>query len=123
MTPSTVRNSISTSFRMQGWCAPRDTRGLENFDRDTSDAFEAHSINLVRHRAHSALDGLVAGMVGLSERASGVVRRRQPAGSLIPLVFSFGNSLAVDSLTDATGSGRSYASFVAGLSTGWASTR
>ena len=84
---------------------------------------EAHRIELVRHHAGPALDGLVAGMVGLSERAPGVVRRRQPAGSLLPLVVSFGNPLEIDSLSDAAGAGRSYRSFVAGFSTGHASTR
>jgi AraC-like DNA-binding protein len=84
---------------------------------------ETHRIELVRHRAGPALDGLVAGMVGLSERAPGVVRRRQPAGSLLPLVVSFGDPLEIDSLSDATGAGCSYRSFVAGFSTGHASTR
>ena len=59
----------------------------------------------------------------MSERATGVVRRRQPAGTLLPLVVSFGDPLAIDSLSDGSGAGRSYRSFVAGLSTGHASTR
>ena len=84
---------------------------------------EVHRIELVRHRPGRALDGLVAGMVGMSERAPGVVRRRQPAGSLLPLVISFGNPLEIDSLSDGTGAGRSYRSFVAGFSTGHANTR
>jgi AraC-like DNA-binding protein len=83
----------------------------------------AHRTELVRHRAAPALDGLVVGMVGMSERAPGAVRRRQPAGSLLPLVISFGEPFEVDALSDATGAGRSYRSFVAGFSTGHASTR
>ena len=83
----------------------------------------AHTINVVRHRACPALVGLVAGMVGMAERVSGVVRRRQPAGTLLPLVFSFGNPLTIESLADASGADRSYGSFLAGLSTGPAMTR
>jgi AraC-like DNA-binding protein len=81
-----------------------------------------HQIELVGRRVSPALEGLVAGVVGLSERACGVVRRRQPAGTLLPLVLSFGNPLTVDSLADATGAGRAYGSFMAGLSTGPADT-
>lgn len=81
-----------------------------------------HRIELVRRRPAAALDGLVAGMVGLSERAGSVVRRRQPAGALVPLVISFGEPLTIESLTGATGVGE-HGSFVAGLSTGAAGTR
>ncbi|UNX56238.1 helix-turn-helix domain-containing protein [Georgenia sp. TF02-10] len=84
---------------------------------------QARRIDLVRHRPAPALAGLVAGVVGMSERAPGVVRRRQPAGTLLPLVVSFGNPLTVDALADGTGAGRSYRSFLAGISTGHASTR
>lgn len=66
--------------------------------------------------------GLVAGVVGISERASGRVHRRQPAGSLVPLVLSFGERLHVEVLSDGSGAGRSYGSFVAGLSKGHADT-
>ena len=59
----------------------------------------------------------------MSERATGVVRRRQPAGTLLPFVVSFGEPLEIDSLSDGSGAGRSYRSFVAGPSTGHASTR
>ena len=84
---------------------------------------DAHHIELVRHRPAAPLDDLVAGIVAMSERAPGLVVRRQPAGSLLPLVISFGPSLHVESLSDATGSGRSYRSFLAGFSTGHATTR
>lgn len=83
---------------------------------------DRHRIELLRHRASPALHGIVAGMVGLSESAPQVIRRRQPAGPLLPLVLSFGEVLAVDSLSDAVGAGRQYGSFVAGLSTGFAET-
>lgn len=82
-----------------------------------------HHIELVQHRPGPALAGLVAGMVGICERAPGVVRRRQPAGTLLPLVVSFGDPLEIDSLSDADGAGRSYGCFIAGFSTGHASTR
>lgn len=62
-------------------------------------------------------------MVGMSERTTGVVCRRQPAGSLLPLVISFGEPLEIDELSDAAGAGRAYRSFVSGFSTGHARTR
>lgn len=81
-----------------------------------------HTIELVRHRPHPALQGLVAGVVGIRERSAGLVARRQAAGSLIPLVFSFGNPLEVSTLSAGEGAGRTYGSFVAGLMPGYAST-
>ncbi|PJJ57703.1 AraC-like DNA-binding protein [Mumia flava] len=83
---------------------------------------DGHRIELVRHHAPAALGGLVAGIVGMSERAPGVVRRRQPAGSLVPLVFSFGSRLRVDALAGDGRADREYGSFLAGFSTGPAST-
>lgn len=77
---------------------------------------------LVRHRPHPRLAGLVAGVVGLSEYADEAVERRQPAGSLLPLVVSFGDPLEVLSLSDGEGAGR-YSSFVAGFMPGHATTR
>jgi len=84
---------------------------------------DGHHLELVRHRVPPVLAGLVAGVVGMSERAPGVVRRRQPAGSLLPLVVSFGRPLVVESLSEGTGARRSYASFVAGFTAGHADTR
>ncbi|HEX5995282.1 MAG TPA: AraC family transcriptional regulator [Jiangellales bacterium] len=81
-----------------------------------------HAIELVRHQPQRALNGLVAGVVGFSEHAPGLVRRRQPAGSLIPLVLSFGNPIEVTALSAGEGAGRTYGSFVAGLMPGHAST-
>ena len=75
----------------------------------------ARRIEIVRHRTHAALRGLVAGVVGMSELASAPVRRRQSAGSLIPLVLSFGSPLEIE--------GIAYGSFVAGLSTSSTTTR
>lgn len=77
---------------------------------------------LVRHRPHPSLAGLVAGIVGFSEHADQAVERRQVAGSLLPLVVSFGDPLEVVSLSDGEGTGR-YSSFVAGFMPGHATTR
>ncbi|WP_344661399.1 AraC family transcriptional regulator [Catenulispora subtropica] len=71
-------------------------------------------IEVVRHRAHPALRGLVAGVVGMSELSPVPVHRRQPAGSLVPLVLSFGDPLEIE--------GVAHDSFVAGLSTGCTAT-
>lgn len=77
---------------------------------------------LVRHRPHPSLAGLVAGIVGSHEQADGTLERRQPAGSLLPLVLSFGDPLEVVSLSDGEGAGR-YSSFVVGFMPGHATTR
>lgn len=82
-----------------------------------------HSISLVRHHLHPSLRGLIAGMVGLSEEADGAVQRQQPAGSLLPLVLSFGRPLEVVSLSEGLGAGRWYQSFVSGFTPGYATTR
>jgi len=82
-----------------------------------------HHVHLVRHRPGPALAGLVAGVVGMSERAPGPVRRRQPAGSLLPLVVSFGDPLRIDAHSDAVEARGTYRSFFAGFSTGHALTR
>ena len=74
----------------------------------------AHHVELVRHRTHPALRGVVAGVVGMSEVAAGAVCRRQPAGGLMPLVLSFGEALEIE--------GAAHGSFVAGLSTSHTST-
>lgn len=71
-------------------------------------------VEIVRRRTHPGLRGLVAGVVGMSEVASGPVRRRQPAGSLVPLVLSFGDPMTID--------GVAHGSFVAGLSLGCTTT-
>ncbi|WP_054564306.1 helix-turn-helix domain-containing protein [Frankia sp. R43] len=77
---------------------------------------------LVRRPAHPALAGLVAGIVGYQQRADRPVERRQPAGSLLPLVLSFGDPLEVVALSDGEGVGR-HGSFVAGFMRGHATTR
>jgi len=81
-----------------------------------------HLTELVRRRPHHGLADLVAGIVGMRERTTGVVRRRQPAGTLLPLVISFGNSLDVVALSEGEGAGRSYGSFFAGFMGGYATT-
>ena len=77
---------------------------------------------LVRHRPHPSLAGLVAGIVGLSESAVEAVERRQPAGSLLPVVVSFGDPLEVVTLSDGEGAGQ-HSSFIAGFMPGHATTR
>lgn len=86
------------------------------------DSEAGHVVEIVRRRPHPALAGLVVGLAGLHEHSAAPVRRRQPAGSLIPLVLSFGDPLDVVSLSAGEGGGRSYGSFVAGLMPGHAST-
>jgi AraC-like DNA-binding protein len=80
------------------------------------------AVELVRHRP-AGLNGLVAGVVGLHEAATGVVERRQPAGSLTLVRLSLGDRLAVTDLAAGDGAGRSYESFVAGFMPGHAGTR
>lgn len=77
---------------------------------------------LVRRRSHPSLTGLVAGIVGFTERSDDPVERRQPAGSLLPLVVSFGDPLEVVSLSAGEGLGR-HASFMVGFMPGHATTR
>jgi AraC-like DNA-binding protein len=79
-------------------------------------------VELVRHRPHPALDGLVAGVVGSEERAGSPVLRRQPAGSLLPLVLAVGDPLEVVGLSEGEGAGR-HSSFVAGFMPGHTTTR
>jgi len=95
---------------------------LKEIDGRILDDVAEHLIEIVRHQPHSALAGLVAGIVGSHERADGLVRRRQPAGTLIPLVLSFGEPLRIEELSDGQGAGRAYRSFVAGTMPGYAST-
>lgn len=76
---------------------------------------------LVRHPAHPGLRGMVAGMVGYREDTTRRVVRRQPAGSLIPLVVSFGPRLEILDLSHGTGLGPKE-SFVVGLMPGHATT-
>jgi AraC-like DNA-binding protein len=95
---------------------------LKKVDGAILDDVSAHVIEIVRHRPHAALAGLVAGLVGSHERADGVVRRRQPAGTLVPLVLSFGEPLQLEALSEGEGAGRGYRSFVAGITPGYAST-
>lgn len=81
-----------------------------------------HDVTVVRHRPVRDLTAVTAGIVGLRERAPGVVERLQPAGTLLPLVISFGNGLEVTAVSEGVGAGR-FGSFVAGFSSGYARTR
>lgn len=78
-------------------------------------------VQLARHAVHPALRGLVVGMVGLAEEAGSGVRRRQPAGSVLPLVLSFGSPIEVDAPSEGTGAGI-YGSFLAGPMSGFVDT-
>ncbi|WP_051215325.1 helix-turn-helix domain-containing protein [Granulicoccus phenolivorans] len=77
---------------------------------------------LIRHPVPPELAGLVAGIVGFAQHSAHPVARRQPAGSLIPLILSFGPTLDVVSLSNGVGVGR-HRSFIAGFMPGYASTR
>ncbi|MFF2277109.1 helix-turn-helix transcriptional regulator [Agromyces sp. NPDC058126] len=76
---------------------------------------------LVRHRVRPEFAGLVAGIVGHDEHTAAPVVRRQVAGSLIPVVLSFGPPLDVVDLSVGEGVGR-HTSFVAGIMPGHATT-
>ena len=82
---------------------------------------DEQAVQLHRHRAHPALRGLVPGVGGMRERPGATVHRRQPAGSLLPLVVSWGEPLHV-SVGPGGAEGRSHIAFVAGLMPGPADT-
>lgn len=65
-------------------------------------------------------DGPVARFCGYRERSVGTVARTMPAGSLVPLIISFGESLELDYPDDRA---ERLESFVAGLHPGPATTR
>jgi AraC-like DNA-binding protein len=69
------------------------------------------------------LSGVVTGLCGYRERASGALQRRMPASSRVPLILSFGEQLEVLDMADGEGAGCSYESFVAGFHPGYAVTR
>ena len=68
------------------------------------------------------LTGLVAGRCGYQEQCDGPLRRHLAAGSLVPLILSFGDRLDLLDKPGAEGAGRSYGSLVAGLHPGPAIT-
>lgn len=76
---------------------------------------------LSRRRPLPAFRGLVAGIVGYSERSDRPVVRRQVAGTLIPLVLSACPALDVLDASDGTGVGR-HTSFLAGIRPGHVTT-
>lgn len=69
---------------------------------------------LVRHRVRPEFRGLIAGIVGYTERSDHPVVRRQVAGTLIPLILSSGPTLDVLDAPDRQGANR-FGSFVAGI--------
>jgi len=68
------------------------------------------------------LTGLVAGRCGYQEQCDRPLRRHLTAGSLVPLILSFGDRLDLLDKPGAEGAGRSYGSLVAGLHPGPAIT-
>lgn len=77
---------------------------------------------IVRLPTHPGLQGLVAGVVGFHEQSSAPVERRQPAGTLQPLVLSFGDPFEIVDVAAGDGAG-TYGSFLAGFMPGPVSTR
>jgi AraC-like DNA-binding protein len=65
-------------------------------------------------------NGPIARFCGYRERSTGVVARTMPAGSLVPVIISFGDSLELDYPDDRA---ERRESFVAGLHPGPATTR
>ncbi len=97
-------------------------RRLEENRQDDTDGVAAHRIHLTRGATHPALASLVAGVVGISESAREEVVRRQSAGTLLPLVLSWGGPLEIVSVSAGQGAG-TYRSFVAGFMPGHVTTR
>jgi AraC-like DNA-binding protein len=69
--------------------------------------------------AHPALAGQVLGYCGYVEDEPAPVRRREPAGTRVPIILSFGDPLTV---TEGAGEPTAVTSFVAGFSDLWAVT-
>jgi len=76
---------------------------------------------LVRAQPAPPLSGLVSGFCGYRERSAAVVRRLQPATSIIPVIISFGDPLTIDQ-PGAVGCAGRFESFTAGLHGGFAVT-
>ncbi|MFE6506875.1 helix-turn-helix domain-containing protein [Nocardioides sp. NPDC057767] len=77
---------------------------------------------LVRLPTHPGLRGLVAGVVGFSEQSDVPLERRQPAGTLLPLLLSFGDPFEIVDVAAGVGEG-TYGSFLSGFMPGPVSTR
>lgn len=77
---------------------------------------------IVRLPTHPGLQGLVAGIVGFCEQSAVPLERRQPAGTLLPLVLSFGDPFEIVEVAAGEGSG-TYGSFLSGFMPGPVSTR
>lgn len=77
---------------------------------------------IVRLPTHPGLRGLVAGVVGFREESAAPLERRQPAGTLLPLVLSFGDPFEILDIAAGEGVG-TYGSFLSGFMPGPVSTR
>jgi len=80
------------------------------------------TLEVVRLPTHPGLQGLVAGIVGFREQSAVPLERRQPAGTLLPLVLSFGDPFEIVDVAAGEGAG-TYGSFLSGFMPGPASTR
>jgi AraC-like DNA-binding protein len=77
---------------------------------------------VVRLPTHPGLQGLVAGIVGFREQSAVPLERRQPAGTLLPLVLSFGDPFEIVDVAAGEGAG-TYGSFLSGFMPWPVSTR
>lgn len=77
---------------------------------------------IVRLPTHPGLRGWVAGVVGFREQSATPLERRQPAGTLLPLVLSFGDPFEIVDVAAGEGAG-TYGSFLSGFMPGPVSTR
>ncbi|GGU17724.1 helix-turn-helix domain-containing protein [Nocardioides albus] len=77
---------------------------------------------IVRLPTHPGLQGLVAGVVGFREQSAAPLERRQPAGTLLPLVLSFGDPFEIVDVAAGEGVG-TYGSFLSGFMSGPVATR
>ena len=77
---------------------------------------------IVRLPTHPGLQGLVAGVVGFREQSAAPLERRQPAGTLLPLVLSVGDPFEIVDVAAGEGEG-TYDSFLSGFMPGPVATR
>ena len=77
---------------------------------------------IIRLPTRPGLRGLVAGVVGFREQSAAPLQRCQPAGTLLPLVLSFGDPFEIVDVAVGEGEG-TYGSFLSGFMPGPVSTR
>jgi AraC-like DNA-binding protein len=85
---------------------------------------DGYGWTMAHGRAHSALDGVVAGSYcGYVEQSRHPFRRREVATGNVAVIISFGGSIDVLEMSDSASAGRRLTSFVAGLHHGYAVTQ